>query len=271
MSGPGIPWRRDAVGAGPPLALLHGIGMSRFAWSPVVPLLARRRRVFAFDLPGFGETPPLPAGVAPTAAALAGGLVESLRALGIDQPVELAGNSLGGLVALEAAKRGAAGGFSVSRVTAISPAGLWEPGRTPAAAPFLKALRASARLPGAGAFLRVPAVREAALAVSVGPGCGRMPAADAVRVFEEFAAATAFGETLDAVRSLEGGETIACPVTVAFGVRDRLLGPACRRRDRLPPHAKWVEPPGWGHVPMWRDPAGVAGLILGGGAVIAAP
>ena len=266
MSGPAIPWRHDAVGAGPPLALLHGIGMSRFAWAPVVPLLARRRRVLAFDLPGFGATPPLPAGVAPTAAALAGGLIDSLRALGIEGPVELAGNSLGGLVALEAAKRGAA-----SRVVAISPAGLWEPGRTPAAAPFLRASRASARLPGAGALVRVPAVREAALLVGVGPGCGRMSAADAVRLLRDFAAATAFGATLDAVRSLEGGDGIACPVTVAFGTKDRLLGPECRRRDLLPPHANWVEPPGWGHVPMWRDPAGVAGLILGGGAVTAAP
>ena len=259
------PWRHDAVGAGPPLALLHGIGMSRFAWAPVVPLLAERRRVLAFDLPGFGATPPLPAGVAPTAAALAGGLVESLRALGIEGPVELAGNSLGGLVALEAAKRGAA-----SRVVAISPAGLWVPGRTPAAAPFLKALRASARLPGAAALVRVPAVREAALLVGVGPGCGRMSAADAVRLLTDFAAATTFGETLDAVRSLEGGETIACPVTVAFGGKDRLLGPKYRRRDRLPPQTRWVEPPGWGHVPMWRDPAGVAGLILGDAAGAAA-
>ena len=259
------PWRHDAVGDGPPLALLHGVGMSRFAWSPVIPLLAKRRRVFAFDLPGFGETPRLPTGVAPTAAALAGGLADSLRALGVTGPVELAGNSLGGLVALEAAKGGAAGGLPVSRVTALAPAGLWEPGRTPAAAPFLRALRASARLPGAGAFLRVPAVREAALLVSVGPGCGRMPAADAVRLLNDFAAATAFADALDAVRPLEGGGGIACPVTVAFGGKDRLLGPRCRRRDLLPPRTVWVEPPGWGHVPMWRDPAGVAGLILGDG------
>ena len=258
MSGAVIPWRHDVVGDGPPLALLHGIGMSRFAWSPVIPLLARRRRVFAFDLPGFGATPPLADGVTPTAAALAGGLVDSLRALGIDEPVELAGNSLGGLVALEAAKRGAA-----SWVVAISPAGLWEPGRTPAAAPFLRALRASARLPGAAAFLNVPAVREAALSVSIGPGCGRMPAADAARLLRDLAAATAFGETLDAVRSLAGGDGIACPVAVAFGGKDLLLGPRCRRRDLLPAHATWVEPTGWGHVPMWRDPAGVAGLILG--------
>ena len=252
------PWRHDAVGAGPALALLHGIGMSRFAWSPVVPLLAGRRRVFAFDLPGFGETPPLPAGTAPAPAALADGLLASLRALGIDGPVEVAGNSLGGLVALEAAKRGAA-----ARVTALSPGGLWEPGRTPAAATFLKALRATARLPGVRAALRIPTVREAALLVSVGPGCGRMSAADAVRILDDFAAARAFRETLDAVGAFEGGEGIACPLTVAFGMKDRLLGPNCRRRDPLPPQTVWVEPAGWGHVPMWRDPAGVAALILG--------
>ena len=265
------PWHHDAVGAGPPLALLHGIGMSRFAWSPVIPRLAERRRVFAFDLPGFGATPPLPAGVEPTPAALAAGLVNSLRALGVAGPVELAGNSLGGLVALEAAKGeaaerdDAATDLRVSRVTALSPGGLWGDRRAPAAAKFLTALRASARLPGARAAVRVPAVREAAFLLPVGPGCAAMPAGDAARILRDFAASTAFAGTLAAVRPLAGGNRIACPVVVAFGAGDRLLGPKCRRRDLLPPHAAWVEPPRWGHVPMWRDPAGVAGLILGDG------
>ena len=56
-------------GTGPPLVLLHGIGSSRQAWDPVVPALAGRFTVIAVDLPGFGDSAPLPAHVEPAPAA----------------------------------------------------------------------------------------------------------------------------------------------------------------------------------------------------------
>jgi pimeloyl-ACP methyl ester carboxylesterase len=46
------------LGQGAPLVLLHGIGMSRQSWDPVVPALARQFDVIAVDLPGFGDSPP---------------------------------------------------------------------------------------------------------------------------------------------------------------------------------------------------------------------
>ena len=58
-------------GAGEPLVLLHGLGSARAAWDPVIPALAERFDVIAVDLPGFGESAPLPAGVEPSPAALA--------------------------------------------------------------------------------------------------------------------------------------------------------------------------------------------------------
>ena len=51
------------TGAGAPLILLHGIGSSRHAWDPVLPGLAERFDVIAVDLPGFGDSAPLPPGV----------------------------------------------------------------------------------------------------------------------------------------------------------------------------------------------------------------
>ena len=48
------------AGAGAPLVLLHGIGSSRHAWEPVIPALAERFDVIAVDLPGFGDSGPLP-------------------------------------------------------------------------------------------------------------------------------------------------------------------------------------------------------------------
>src|SRR5205085_1498948 len=73
---------------------------------------------------GFGESPPLPDGVEPTPAAIALAIAALLDDLGLDTP-HVAGNSLGGWVALElAAVR------PVASLTLLAPAGLWSK-RTP--------------------------------------------------------------------------------------------------------------------------------------------
>ena len=41
----------DRTGTGPPLVLLHGIGMCKEVWRPLTPLLAPTREVIAVDLP----------------------------------------------------------------------------------------------------------------------------------------------------------------------------------------------------------------------------
>ncbi|HEY1320360.1 MAG TPA: alpha/beta fold hydrolase, partial [Streptosporangiaceae bacterium] len=107
------------AGAGAPLVLLHGIGSSRHAWDPVIPALAERFDVIAPDLPGFGDSGPLPPGVEPRPAALAAAVAGLLGDLGITAP-HIAGNSLGGWVALELA-----GIRPVASLALLSPAGLW--------------------------------------------------------------------------------------------------------------------------------------------------
>jgi pimeloyl-ACP methyl ester carboxylesterase len=47
----------DHGGEGPPIVLVHGLGGSHVNWCAVAAGLARRHRVFALDLPGFGRTP----------------------------------------------------------------------------------------------------------------------------------------------------------------------------------------------------------------------
>ena len=105
-------------GAGEPLVLLHGVGGSWQIWKPVIPILERSYRVIVPNLPGHPGGMPL--GGAPTVAALADALIGQLRARGI-QTAHIAGNSLGGWLAVELARRG----FARS-VTAISPAGAWK-------------------------------------------------------------------------------------------------------------------------------------------------
>lgn len=254
-------WHYVEAGSGPPLILLHGIGMSHAAWNAVMPRLLLTRRVIAFDIAGFGATPALPAGTSPTIDHLVDGLEQSLRKIGIDVTVDIAGNSLGGAMALEAARRGLA-----RSVVAISPTGLWD--RNPAwHVPYVFAsLRFTAcALPGVlKALLWNPVLRELALAVPMSLGSWRMPAREAFRSVEDLGASTAFEDTFARTRVVFDGRDIAVPVTVAFGRHDWILTKGSRRRDRLPASVTWVEKARWGHVPMWADPAGITQLILDG-------
>src|SRR3954470_17608784 len=101
-------WHCRETGSGPALILLHGIGMSHTAWSAVTPYLCSTRRVIAFDIAGFGETPPLPEGTLPTIRHLVDALELCLDEIGLTVPADIVGNSLGGTMALEAARRGLA-------------------------------------------------------------------------------------------------------------------------------------------------------------------
>ncbi|MDR3417368.1 MAG: alpha/beta fold hydrolase [Nevskia sp.] len=254
-------WHRIEAGHGRPLVLLHGIGMSHAAWKPVVPLLAKQRRVLAFDVAGFGRSAPLPAGTTPNQHNLVAALGATLRYLGITDPVDFAGNSMGGMLAIEAARQGLA-----RSVVALSPGGLWT-GRTP---PGLKAsfdlmrrtIRRAPRL--SEALLRAAPMRSMLLAVPMSAASWRMPAEEAVHAARNFVAAPAFDETFASLGTVTGAHSITVPLTVAFGTRDWLLTRRCQNRKLLPEHTRWLRPRGWGHVPMWDDPTGVAELILEG-------
>jgi pimeloyl-ACP methyl ester carboxylesterase len=254
-------WHSCETGCGPPVILLHGIGMSHAVWKAVTPRLRLTRRVIAFDIAGFGSTPPLPTGTRPTIRNLVDGLSQSLQEMGIDVPVDIAGNSLGGAMALEAARRGLA-----KSVVAISPIGLWEHQPAPHVGCVFSSLRFMATTaPGAmKAMLWNPLLREIAFAVPISVGSWRMPAREAFRAVDDLAASTAFEDTFDSTRTPFFATEIDVPVTVAFGRRDWILTKSSRRRDRLPASAMWMEKDGWGHVPMWVDPIGVALLILEG-------
>jgi pimeloyl-[acyl-carrier protein] methyl ester esterase len=89
----------DVAGDGPPLVLLHGFAMHGGLFAPIVPALARSRRVHVVDLPGHGHAPHA---FPWTLAALVEAVAEHVRSL--RQPATLLGWSLGGLVALRLAR-----------------------------------------------------------------------------------------------------------------------------------------------------------------------
>ena len=109
----------DSGGPGPALLLLHGLGGTWHIWKPVLKLLETRYRVIATTLPGHDGGPAYAGEGDATVAGIAEQLIESLHARGIRQ-AHVAGNSLGGWLSLELARRG----FALS-VVALSPAGGW--------------------------------------------------------------------------------------------------------------------------------------------------
>ena len=99
--------------------LIHGIGHTWRGWKPMLPQLERRFDVLAVDLPGSRPLGPrCPPGMDSTPEALADAVEREMLGAGFDS-AHLAGNSLGGWISLELARRGRA-----RTVTAISPAGL---------------------------------------------------------------------------------------------------------------------------------------------------
>src|SRR3954469_20000750 len=122
-------------GAGEPLVLVHGATHRRQAWYPVLERLAAEREVILVDLPGHGASPELAAHGRPVEDVLREEFKNFLDDQGLDRP-HVAGNSLGGRVALEAGVNGHA-----RSVTALSPAGFW---RTDAAFAYTRQIFASA-------------------------------------------------------------------------------------------------------------------------------
>jgi pimeloyl-ACP methyl ester carboxylesterase len=247
-------------GSGSPLVLLHGLGSSRAAWAPVVPSLAEHADVLAVDLPGSGDSPPLPDGVEPSPKALAAAVAAFLDELGVAVP-HVVGNSLGGWVAMElAALR------PLASVTLLSPAGMW-PGDTPLYCRV--SLRVTRWLAvHAGRLLSRAVGTRLGRIVVLGQTHGRptrMSPTQARTAIGAMAAAPGFDATFAATlhRHYEAGAPFSAPVTVAFGSADRLL---IRRRYRgvgqLPPDHRVAQLPGCGHVPMTDDPAAVAALVL---------
>jgi pimeloyl-ACP methyl ester carboxylesterase len=243
----------DRRGSGEPLLLIHPLGGDRRVWSPVLDRLAEQRDTIAVDLPGFGESPALPDGVEPTPGVLTARVAEFLAEIGVDRP-HVAGNSLGGWIALELALAGDA-----RSVTAIAPAGLWS--RTLGPRPSVGRRIAQAALPLLAPVLATPQGRNLALAtVTAYPA--RVPARDAVHLIRAYAGAPGFDAANTAMRAgrFRGLDRIDVPVTLAWPERDRLVA----RPARLPPRVRNVVLHDCGHQPMWDDPDQVAAVLLAG-------
>lgn len=251
-------------GAGPPLVCLHGFTDTWRSWELVLPALERRHEVLAPTLPGHAGGPPLPDRL--STEALLDALERMLDEAGF-ATAHIAGNSLGGYLALGLAARGRA-----RSVVALAPAGGWAAG-DPTVADTLEhfvTMQEVCRraVPYADSIVATPEGRRRATLFStsnfehIPPEllahqlCG-VAACDAVEPMLALARRDGWG--LDA-------ERVECPVRIVWGTEDRLLpwpaSAARYRRDWLP-NADWVVLDGVGHCPQLDVPLESSELILG--------
>ncbi|AEF42983.1 alpha/beta fold hydrolase [Hoyosella subflava] len=249
-------------GKGPTLVLIHGIVHCQDVWNPVIPLLAKHRRVVTIDLPSHGQSPQLPKGEK-CLQALADEVEAFLPKITPEgDEVHVAGNSLGGWLALELAARGV-----VASATALSPGGFWvsklDQVRTNKT--FL-AMRAVARVakPVSRPLLNTKIGRSVALGAFFGRPW-RVSPDDALRDLNSLTS----NSLIDVIQGEDWAYSPqvdpSVPVTVQWGGGDLILPvyESAKVRDTFP-QARVIVMPWIGHVPMIDDPEEIAAILIEG-------
>lgn len=253
------------AGSGEPLLLVHGFSSVPAAWRPIVGDLEDSFDVLAVALAGHAGGPSLPPDATVCMQAMVDSVERDMDAAGFET-AHIAGNSLGGWIALELAARGRA-----RSVVALSPAGGWEEGT--AEERRLKGLFrrnhaiAQRMLPYAPRLLSRPRLRRALLSGAMARA-DRLTPAEALAMIAGSVECPIYFDLMDAIER-DGPPAdfagVCCPVLLAWGTKDRIL-PASRYSQRmrnLLPAAHWMDLPGLGHMPMGDDPQLIASVIAG--------
>ncbi|MGW0184107.1 alpha/beta fold hydrolase [Nocardia sp. NPDC003345] len=251
------------VGSGAPLLLLHGVLLSPHCWERTANLLAARCEVFAPALAGHWGGKEL-ADRRYTAQTLADRVEAQLDDLGW-RTCHIAGNSLGGWVGFELARRGRA-----RTLTAIAPAGGW---KTPSTAQFA----------AAGKFLALHQILEIGKHLKDFPAESRIIRSAVAHTLvkdtravprEDIAAQIRAGLHCPALlpliaATLRGSVVsdisgLTTPVRLILADSDRVLPARVYGRRflrELPESADRIMMRRAGHVPMLETPERVANLI----------
>jgi pimeloyl-ACP methyl ester carboxylesterase len=257
----------ELEGDGPPLVLLHGYADSADTWRLVLDRLARaNRRAIALDLPGFGTCTRLePGPVLPQWDAFARAAIEYASADG--EAAILAGNSLGGAIALRAGEHARA--LPLAGIVPVAPAGLDMP----------RWFSIIERDPLVRFILAAPVpLPERVLRLTVGEAYRQLafarPRAAAAEVVRTF---TDHHRTKDRVQSilatgrrllpeLDGCFDLAqvsCPVLLIWGDRDRMVTHrGAHHITEALPETTYELLEGIGHCPQVEAPERIAQLFM---------
>jgi len=253
--------KRAREGESPPVVLLHGRGHAATMWLPVLPELARRGRVLALDLPGFGHSssPPFASGSAEDGLRF---FVEPVEALLLEKDLRgavLIGHSLGGLVAVELALRGA---IQPSKLILIGGMGLGPEMTYLSRAFFLAGPERVARLSGPRLFSRISPYPDTPLGRRLGSLDHELCAVRGGRSAPSDAFNALFPRVGPAFNRLERLAEIRCPSLLLWGEKDAVFPPsvaacaAAAMRDAT----LQIEP--LGHSPHLEDPARILPSLL---------
>ncbi|GAA5143949.1 alpha/beta fold hydrolase [Nocardioides marinquilinus] len=241
--------------------LVHGLGAGLRSWSPIIDELAESREVIAIDLPGFGETPPLSGEV--SISTLTDSVVAFIREQGLDG-VSTVGQSMGGRMVLELARRGV-GGDTV----ALDPGGFWSDRELLVFGATLRPSIALVRaLRGALPTLLGNPVGRTLLLAQLSARPWALPRDVVLPDVRGLADSPSTGAALDALTKgpkQEGAAAGTVPgrVTIGWGRRDLVTVPRqAERAAELFPDAvlHWFER--CGHFPQWDAPLEAVRLIL---------
>jgi pimeloyl-ACP methyl ester carboxylesterase len=237
----------------PALVLVHGLGSAGNIWKSLIPQLQKHFSVFAVDLPGHGvseihEDEP----VDPNSLARA--IVDEVTRKHNVSEMHVAGNSLGGWIALE---MGAVAPDKVKSITALAPAGLWNQVPSSKYPPSLLArylakisqhfMRLAYHLPPLKAIgykkithlwreLSFESCRDSVLAMA--NSIGYMPLWNGLRG-----------------RRFESQIPENVDVSIIFGDYDLTLPEEiAQEKNVAPQHSKWVVVDNCAHVIMWNYP-----------------
>jgi pimeloyl-ACP methyl ester carboxylesterase len=251
-------------GSGAPLVCLHGLVDTWRTWELVLPELERHHDVLAPTQAGHAGGPALDGPV--TAATLADAIERAMDEAGFET-AHIAGNSLGGFVALQLAERGRA-----LSVVALAPGGGWRSGdaleRSRHDYFITLQTNVKAAVAHADAIVSTPEGRRAATEYTT-VNFEHIPPALIAHQIRGVAACDGLPELVDYAGE-NGWEldaaAITCPVRVVWGTEDRILpwpDAAVRYREEWVPQAEWIELEGVGHCPQLDVPVETAQLILG--------
>lgn len=247
--------------------LLHGFTAAWRIWHPILADLVARYEVIAPTLPGHRHGPSYPDDH-PIAFEHSTDAVEGiLDELGVGT-AHFVGNSMGGGIALELAKRGRA-----RSVVALAPAGGWSrgDGEGPRIGRFFaKQIKMLKRTQAwSERIMKRPGTRRLAFREIMRHG-ELVPAADAAEISQAALDCSISPRAIEALLAdtaaltISALDRISCPVLLATPQFDRVLpGPrhALRYRREIP-GVKTVMLPDCGHVPMWDDARLVTRLIV---------
>lgn len=254
-------------GSGEPLVLLHGIFQADRVWRHVMPLLASRYDAIAPMGLGHGGHEPDRRPV--TFNDVIDDSERALDELGIDK-AHLAGNSNGGWVAIELARRGRA-----KTVCGLSPAGAWDRSwddMNRLSELLHGAMRESRRgrrlLP---LFAYSGRFRHRALS-NVAVHGERLSRADFIDSADDILGCTILDDMLEDTEQLERLDPPPCPITLAWSGEDRLFPVDVygARAQEMIPGARFIVLDGVGHVPMFDAPELVAETIIAAAGATAA-